>query len=585
MDPFTTAGLGLGITSLTLQLLGGCIKGYEMFLRMSEMPSQYEHLRVRMSLEQSRLLNWGEKVGLLEETLEQPSLTLQLHRNVIVDVLSEIQRLFKDCLKIQSQIERVAEDRNAGLVKHAKQLTTQRSEKDSLLAEAIRAWDKTTEFPTRLQWALVKQEKFERLVEKLINYNDAIVSLLDRTTIQQLHDMQVQSQLTMLQLTSQVDDLHKLALAIQVQTSDRINAPPTNQVQRAPGVSARNPYGGSSFARLATFKAQQLALETDSETQGAGLIDRALLLLKGTYAARSLAVYRQDNVWVEWKDYDPDNQLLSQQGMIEQRVQKLATLLSIEDTPQEFRAPHCVGYIHDKDEDTARYGLVYSLPHSIPGSVPSTLLDAIQHGAKPSLTQRIRLAHIITSSLMYLHSVNWLHKGIRSGNIVFFVPPGQKPDYDAPIISGLEYARPDLPEELTEKPSENFEYDLYRHPDALGRSDVRSKKSWDIYSLGVVLIELAFWKSIGDILDLHVGQRRAWSRLRKVREMLLSDEFLNRVGVEAGEIYQDVVRRCIAGGMLLGIPEGVDEGEPDVGAEMQRVLSELVVGKLSSMKL
>ena len=55
MDPVTAAGLALSVTLLALQLLGGCIKGYEIFLGISEMPSQYEHLRVRMGLEQTRL--------------------------------------------------------------------------------------------------------------------------------------------------------------------------------------------------------------------------------------------------------------------------------------------------------------------------------------------------------------------------------------------------------------------------------------------------------------------------------------------------------------------------------------------------
>lgn len=585
MDPVTAAGLALGATSLALQLLGGCIKAYEMFLGMSEMPSQYEHLRIRMRLEQTRLLNWGDKVGLLEETLEQPSLTLQLHRNVIIDILSDIQRLFKDCLIIQTQITRGLGSDLPGSARHPDPLTLQLPGKKALLAKAIRAWEKTTEFPTRLQWALVKQEKFERLVEKLISYNDSIVSLLDRTTIQQLHDQQVLSQLTMLQLTSKVDDLHKLALAIQVQTSNARGAAPSSQTRDSPATLGANLDDRNSFARLASFKAQQMTLETDSLTTSTGPVDRDLVVLNGQNDTRALAVYEQESVWVEWKEYDLDHRDPSRRKVIENRVQKLATLLSIKDTPKEFRAPNCIGYIHEVDEDRARFGFVYNIPNSITEAEPLALSDLIYQTAKPSLTQRIGLAHIVTSSLMYLHSVNWLHKGMRSGNIVFFVLPGQKPDYNAPIISGFEYARPDLPEELTEKPSDNFGYDLYRHPDAIGRSDVRSRKSWDVYSLGIVLIEIAFWKSIGDILDLRESQRNAWSRLRKIKNTLLADEFLNSVGAEAGESYEDVVRHCIAGETLLGIREGADESDLEVSAEMQRVLSELVVGKLRSIKL
>lgn len=75
---------------------------------------------------------------------------------------------------------------------------------------------------------------------------------------------------------------------------------------------------------------------------------------------------------------------------------------------------------------------------------------------------------------MYLHSVTWLHKTARSENIVILTSRNQRLDFGAPTIAGFEYARPDLPEEFTEKPAEDLEHDYYRHPDAL-MSGSRSK--------------------------------------------------------------------------------------------------------------
>ena len=98
-------------------------------------------------------------------------------------------------------------------------------------------------------------------------------------------------------------------------------------------------------------------------------------------------------------------------------------------------------------------------------------------------------------------------------------------------------------------------------------------------------MEIAFWKPIGDVVDLHSTQRDARSRLKRVRDQLLEDQFLSRLGSEVGERYKDAVRRCITGGAHLGIREGADEAEPTVGADMQRVLSQLVVGKLQSIQL
>ena len=114
---------------------------------------------------------------------------------------------------------------------------------------------------------------------------------------------------------------------------------------------------------------------------------------------------------------------------------------------------------------------------------------------------------------MYLHSVNWLHKGLRSDNILFFNVMSQSDresinlDYGSPTLSGFDYARPDLPEATSEPFTHNIEHDLYRHPRMLGHASSRSRKSDDIYSLGVMLVEIAYWQQIEDIMQLSLRER------------------------------------------------------------------------------
>jgi len=55
------------------------------------MPLEYEFLRTRLRIEQSRFEILGDKIGLAEDLLEGPSRTLKLNRNLILDVLFEIQ--------------------------------------------------------------------------------------------------------------------------------------------------------------------------------------------------------------------------------------------------------------------------------------------------------------------------------------------------------------------------------------------------------------------------------------------------------------------------------------------------------------
>lgn len=105
MDPVAAAGSSLSAAFLAIQLLGGCIQGYEIFLDMFGMPAKLEHLVIRIRLEQTRLLNWTEQVGLLSEVLKEPSVTLQLHRNIIIHILLNMQQLFKDFLQTQAKFE------------------------------------------------------------------------------------------------------------------------------------------------------------------------------------------------------------------------------------------------------------------------------------------------------------------------------------------------------------------------------------------------------------------------------------------------------------------------------------------------
>ena len=105
MDPISAAGIGLSVVSLALQVFAGCVKCYEMYIRIDGMPDSLAHLRIALSLEQARFLSWGEKMGLVEELLDKPSIALQLHKGLILDTLFQIQKLFRGCLDIQSDFE------------------------------------------------------------------------------------------------------------------------------------------------------------------------------------------------------------------------------------------------------------------------------------------------------------------------------------------------------------------------------------------------------------------------------------------------------------------------------------------------
>lgn len=110
-----------------------------------------------------------------------------------------------------------------------------------------------------------------------------------------------------------------------------------------------------------------------------------------------------------------------------------------------------------------------------------------------------------------MHLAGWLHKGIRSDNTLFFAEDDGSFSYDQPFIVGFEYSREASAVAQTEGVTDDFEFNLYRHPDVQGlpavaqpvpsqpaasqpaassnRSRIPFDYPHDHYSLGIMLLE------------------------------------------------------------------------------------------------
>ncbi|KAK4691704.1 hypothetical protein P7C71_g5352, partial [Lecanoromycetidae sp. Uapishka_2] len=610
MDPITAAGIGLSIAGLAFQAFAGCVKGihpasltthqtktlqpkkksssphtgYQIFADAEGMPTEYQHLRVRLRIEQTRLLHWGQKVGLVEELLDEPSRTLLQNRNLIIDILLGIQAVFKECAEHHAKFDHLVPATSSS---EEKKLSGEDDsfekrfprESNTLLSKTLSYLEKAPQIPRRLQWAAVKKNKFTNSIEKLIGYNDSIEGLLDSSAMEQLQFMQQQTYMAMLQLNSEVAELKEISLAMHLETQNTtlgedLPANSSNAMGKRPDRGS----GQASIARLADFKAEQITV--DSEPSNLDPIGSNEVTITGSDETRSEAVYKEMSVWVEWKKYDPEDNANS--SWIRDRTQKLATLLGSRNKPEQFGTPQCLGYFNDETEE--RYGLVYRKPDGIPPSQrPTSLLTLLQTLEMPSLTMRITLAHAIARCLLYLHSVNWLHKGLRSENLILFTNFDGTLAFDVPIIAGFEYARPDWPGEWTDPPRPHSAHDTYRHPQVL--SGTGSRKSHDIYSLGIVLMEIAYWKPIDTIMEMPPDKKQAKSKAKKVRNLLLQGGYLNLIKGLVGDVYAAALRRCLTGGRELGIDDDANEKDTEVGARMQVLFSEQVVGRLGEIRI
>jgi tRNA A-37 threonylcarbamoyl transferase component Bud32 len=198
-------------------------------------------------------------------------------------------------------------------------------------------------------------------------------------------------------------------------------------------------------------------------------------------------------VLVECKDYDgssTDKRIVMASN---QRMEKLAELLNSSKSA-DFHTLNCLRFFDDPQR--GRSGLIFEIPEGS-RQCQISLRDIIRKIVgkyKPTLGQRFQIAHNIGKAIAKWHLVGWVHQGIASHNIVFFYDETYGVDYSQPYLCGFEYSR-ESGAPSTCRFVENFELNVYRHPDRQGTIPSKfHRKEHDIYAYGVLLLEIGLWK-------------------------------------------------------------------------------------------
>jgi len=176
------------------------------------------------------------------------------------------------------------------------------------------------------------------------------------------------------------------------------------------------------------------------------------------------------------------------------------------------------------------------LPMStLPGShgEPVSLLSLLQPTAmfRPPMEQRLALAGALCATFSDLYMSGWLHKGVRSENILFSraaaVPPVLCGADDmwyilsSFLVCGFEYSRHEshptdrvnqkgVSEEGGSRRTDGAKAPgglsdgvlraIYRHPNYQGEAAAGYRLQYDIYSVGLVLVEVALWMPLSSFL-------------------------------------------------------------------------------------
>jgi hypothetical protein len=501
-----------------------------------------------------------------------------------------------------------------------------------MMEKFMRSLEVTQQLPKRLRWAAWDQDKFKGLVDRLKELNDCLLDLVDNSVKMEIFLKTKETNISFLELHNKMDDLRQIFLALSHHSPSSAPHIPLGLRINQGLSSVQQEEENKELLDLTRFKAlnqsiehgtldvhvaTELQLQQPGEQMRDSKLDRADIKLEEAElddsqsyeGLRCEAFYRSQPVWIEWKEYQPiDFASPKPAPNILARVQKLAALLRKDENPIAFRVPHCLGYFDDaqrgshfgpqhlgddvKDTENSlepkfRFGFVFSKPLDVnPSTVPVSLLELVKKSPKPSLTERVALAKIIANCIRYLHSVNWLHKGLRSQNIIFF-PRSQtnKVDYTKPYLSGFDYARPEWREEMTEAPPANPEYDIYKHPRIHHAADREGyRKSFDIYSLGIILMEIAEWKTIDVIVGIANPKTVKVSEVWTIRERLLSEEiFMQDIATSMGLLFKSSVWYCLKGDTTLGMTWGLDEIGTSAGIKFSNEFYKEVVRRLEEI--
>ena len=272
---------------------------------------------------------------------------------------------------------------------------------------------------------------------------------------------------------------------------------------------------------------------------------------------RSPVLLAPDRLIEEYKEYD-EHRSPEEISDMKERIGLLADVLEAQ-KPESFRCLQLHEWKHEKY--SRRFVYHFRIPDNYKKK-SITLYDAIKtldRHSRPTLEERLTMAHHIAKAVEQWHRVDWVHQSISSHNIIFLKPESKSSnnrwDFDAPLLHGFDFARPDAKLSIG-RYVENIELDIYRHPDRQGEVRNGHRKEHDLYSLGVVLLEIGLWRSSREMVEQRARN------LQKARKSAATKDETGKVAKEdmvkwltdtvrdslahyVGLDYQDAVRTCL----------------------------------------
>lgn len=439
---------------------------------------------------------------------------------MLLNDFDEIRRTYK--LDLVSELAACYLDDVSGVhFQHVRKANIMALKRAGLIQEA-------NELPDRLHWEFFQQSSFERLVKALAKCNSRLHKLLGGTE----HEvMQEDFRLIELLFVSErsIPQLLDFQHALEVAHASDMAA-----IMRPAAIKGLRIIFEDIEDSLFSPEEKSRFLESMGIHPNAPNLHLWFLDPDCSTATPSLARYDGHPVYLEWVAVEKTDSAITFE-----RLHNLAALLHAP-KPSTLCVLHCRGYIDDFVR--SRCCLVFDFPAKLSSSStltpPHSLSQLLDSSFTPGVTARVDLARALANCVLQLQVANWPHRGLRSENILFFsASPGMPPAFDKPYLVGFEHsdmATAEVDGLGGDMVSAWGEHSFCQHRQTQDSPRPMSplEKEYDVYSLGLVLVEVARWKSVKTMVESEA-------------------QVIKDVSFHMGGRYVRATQRC-----LHGAPEG-----------------------------
>lgn len=538
------------------------IKAWSTFQSALNYDDDSANLVLRLEIEKFRLQTWALNVGLTKGTFD-----VNLHpvHELIAERLNRITKLFEEAEKVKesfglaiAEASKIRPDKLHGIM--SGMASSIRSMGIRLDVEEKPKELGSKNIPNRIRWALTSKSKFSKLVSTLEEYIDKLDALLTETQRRAVKDDRKQINIVLVgDIPAEHVELIQQALRPNIiQPPSKSTSEIVTMIERKAIQASKSIQFPGGARSLEQRDLGEFAVPTDMSAQ-----NRVLAAPK----QQIQSVLGPGPFLLERKQYDA-NISIQDKRQLKSRFSRLILLLSSARS-ENFRTFRAVGYCDDPSSFS--WWLIFQCPFSIASSEPNrcqivSLRNVFSLKHKPALEERFRLASLISKTFAELLNSGWMHKNIRSENVLFPEAWGEEiasskdrtVGISAPYLAGFEYSRQDTEAVTIDKGRylRDIQSAIYRHPDYQGEAASGYRTKYDIYSFGLVLVEIALWTPLLAFLDAKggppTGSMQLSSKMKtfhREEALELKKRILGRVdgelGFRVGSKLRDAVRWCL----------------------------------------